>query len=526
MKTSSSFYVGEGFSRNQVILCVSFLFLLSIALYSNLFVSELIWDSGNVILDDPSVRDIKYLPSVLSEGLFEHIPSSGNNTTTMPYYRPLVKALHILEFSVFGESPLGYKIVNSVLNGLIVIFAFIYLLAITNNLKISFVAALLFAVNPVRVEAVAWVYSDSSLLLACFSFLTLYLFHREKHVFSLVIYGLALLSRETAVLIPAILLLQTWLFPSNSEKKRYIKIIPFVVVTGMYLVMRHAVVGSLPVTDIEMWTWFNTSAVILAKYLKVIFVPDAPVAMYGLKLYQSVTQEVLLAYATLFAAVSLGVYFFRDKKYLFWYAWFFIWISVSFNIGKISDYLMAEKALHLASFGPSVLLAIAASSGGRFFKHAAWVSILVLIPFHIISTYERTVFWKNTTVLLEKAIEFNNDFYMFHDTLADEYSNNKQYKKALLEYDEMKRINPERFATTYKYNNYGNLYYLNDMFDQAVTAWIKAIAIHPSKPEPYYNLWMVMKRLGKEQEAAEYYRQYMLVKAQASNGLSVESKHR
>lgn len=95
----------ESCSRRQTGWAVLFLATLSFSLYVSSLGNEFVWDGEEVFLQDPSIRDLHYLPGYFSEGFFAHIPSQGNTLAYLDYYRPAIKALHLLEFQLFGEDP-------------------------------------------------------------------------------------------------------------------------------------------------------------------------------------------------------------------------------------------------------------------------------------------------------------------------------------------------------------------------------------------------------------------------------------
>lgn len=85
-------------------------------------------------------------------------------------FQPLAWASHMLDFELFGSAPAGPHAVNVLLHAGASALLFLFLTGATGASGASFCAALLFALHPLRVESVAWVFERKDVLsvfLAC-----------------------------------------------------------------------------------------------------------------------------------------------------------------------------------------------------------------------------------------------------------------------------------------------------------------------------------------------------------------------
>ncbi|MCX6249309.1 MAG: glycosyltransferase family 39 protein [Bacteroidetes bacterium] len=161
-------------------------------------------DSFFVVQNAKFNKDPGNLTKVFHRGLFVE--------TQDVYYRPIFLVDMILEYQFFGTKPWGYHLTNILFN--ILAGCLLYLLFL--RLKIpeppALLLSLLFTIHPVLSQAVAWIPGRNDLLLMIFFLSTLifsidyYKNNRWQHfalqfLFSL----LAILTKETAIIIPAIL---------------------------------------------------------------------------------------------------------------------------------------------------------------------------------------------------------------------------------------------------------------------------------------------------------------------------------
>jgi len=149
------------------------------------------FDDYNVIVNYPTVHSW--------QALFER---AGGGV------RPLLKASYTLNWTS-GLEEFGFHLVNVALHALnAVLLFFIGRRLFEDHPNAAFVAALLFALHPAQTEAVTYISGRSSSLMASFYLGALLLYLRNSHwSLSALLFVLALATRETAVTLPAALLL-------------------------------------------------------------------------------------------------------------------------------------------------------------------------------------------------------------------------------------------------------------------------------------------------------------------------------
>src|SRR5262249_24931831 len=135
-----------------------------------------------------------------------------DTTGAFPSYRPVHLVWNQLNYSLFGMKPAGWHAAAILLH--LCVTDLVYLLIrrlIPQRPWLAWMTSLVFGVHPVHHEVVAWISGATDSLFAVFfllSFLT-YLNWRTQGrwidmAFSCVLYTLAMFSKETGIVLPAL----------------------------------------------------------------------------------------------------------------------------------------------------------------------------------------------------------------------------------------------------------------------------------------------------------------------------------
>lgn len=215
-------------------------------------------DDETSIVNNPNLR--RFSPRGLGRIFTESFFGGGT------YYRPLVTLSFLLDYQIAGLKPFFYYLTNLTLhlaNAVLLFFIFNILL---KKKYLGFAAALLFAVHPVQWEAVANI-AGRSILLCAFWQLAAFLLYityalrsrlhpRRKFYFaaSLLAFSLALLSKESAVVLPLLLAgYEYWMRRRHQRRivaaQAAARLAPFALVLAGYLLLRKF----LGITNVALW---------------------------------------------------------------------------------------------------------------------------------------------------------------------------------------------------------------------------------------------------------------------------------
>jgi hypothetical protein len=485
------------------------LFLVAIIVYSPSLKTNFVWDADVIYTKYSAVQDLGNLRNVFSTEVVTNEDNIGGSEVVagVHYYRPLTKAYFIIARAVFGVSPVGYKVASLLLHATAVILAFFLIVSISSQPAVAALAALLFAVNPIHSEAVVWTYSVSYLLVAVFSLATILLYRRRCLVLSLLTFTAALLSHEMGVLLMPILIIHKWLLEDSGTWKDYVSLAPYVILLIAFLILRASIVGGIPVSNVEPAIFLNTVVVIVQSFVRIFFWPDSAVTIYVQEEFSTISPELIASYLVCAGLMVLAYVFWkRDRQSLFWLLWFGAWISVSLNVGKLGEYLMAEKILYTASIGICALLARWA---GRLSVRRSQIAILSLLLFacvQVYQTWKRIPYWQDTSTYLVAALDHAPEFYLAHHALMDTYVKKQQYAQARHHAEQVVRLKP---TFTPGLNSLANLNYMAGDLHQAIAYWEKALSVDPNYALPYFNIGLSLRQLGKVDESMQYFQEYV-----------------
>ena len=162
------------------------------------------WDDNRYVTENPYLRSLDF-PNLWA--MFTRFYFAN--------YAPVVLLSFALDYRVWGLQPFGYHLTSLLLHGLNVALAYAVARRLLGSRTGALVAALVFAVHPLQVEAVVWVAGRKTLLCGSFALLALLCYMRSSKldgspkgrqllVASWLLLGLALLCKASVVGMPAV----------------------------------------------------------------------------------------------------------------------------------------------------------------------------------------------------------------------------------------------------------------------------------------------------------------------------------
>lgn len=372
-----------------------------LAVYSPVRDHEFVYDDvrfieGNPALDtlDP-VRFLVDPSTVDPTGGFEGI------------YRPLRTLSFAVQVAVFGRDPAGFLAVNALLHFLNALLVFGVIGRVVSDRVTPLLAAFFFAIHPVMVEGVAWATSHDNVLCGFFFLLAVRLYlgggdgpWRMTAVGAA--FSLALLAKETALMMPAVLAgyeltvgargatLRASIL--DAARRRWRSAVLFFVVACVYAFLRYEVLGDAS-GQRNVW-WEDsplrtrlTAVVALVIGLVRIAVPVIPRAFtfdYRLGMVRSIADWRFLVSAS----VSLGLVALAILGRRRWpltslaLAAYALLMLPTANLLIPINIFYADRFAYLAAIGP---LAWIAAVLVRFVRGAPRFSLPVLAAFVVTS---------------------------------------------------------------------------------------------------------------------------------------------
>jgi hypothetical protein len=238
-----------------------------------------------------------------------------------PYYRPLITVINRLDHTLGGGQPWVFHLTNLLLHVATVLVLLEFLLAINVSRGAAFIASAIFAVHPLPMDLFFVVTTRGEIMGLLFSLLALRLFAGKSTQITtasaFLAFVLALLSYESAVIVPVLVALVFW----RQERPRgdYKVLIAMALVLLFYLAVRQSVVGPISNASIQHIGKFFAVAFPRAIWMYAIlfFIP------YGYRYPREIFSMSPLwpLYIALLFTLAFWLFFRRKRNGLFWLGW-------------------------------------------------------------------------------------------------------------------------------------------------------------------------------------------------------------
>ena len=363
--------------------------------------------NGDFIHDDLLVLSHSFFGQPYFEGFYQ----AG-------LYRPLTQFSFGLNFLI-SSSPFGFHFVNVLLHILNSFLVFLFLKRFSSNNHFSFIAALLFLVLPIHVEAVTSIVGRAELLSFFFGILTLLLWSNSKYLLSAVTLFLAILSKETAIAIMPIVFLLNWHYRKNWRWLIY-----YSGSVGLYFILRVVVLGQYafqtkvefvfnPLAYSSFYERIFTVLKVLALYLQKIFVPfrlsadysydQIPIVVNLLSSPLSLTGLVILG--LMLWAIYLVLWRKRDSIWIWGLIFFFLPFLIISNLIFPTGTIMAERLMYFPSLGALMILVVFIEQLFKLSRRLGLAILLILLVVYGFITVSQNRVWTSREALLADSFK-------------------------------------------------------------------------------------------------------------------------
>jgi len=350
--------------------------LLAAALYLGTLRYGFVWDDLALILHNEFVRRLTDLPNWISMTVNQ--ASFGAFEGSL--YRPGVLVSMAVDFALWRDEPAGFHLTNVVLHSLMVWLVYRLVQTVSRRKDLAAVVALLFAVHPAHVEAVAWISARGDLWVSIWMVTATLIYHKSLRAqgrsqaglygAALAVMGIGLLFKEAAVTLPPLFLLLEVLGPKIGAPRAgpwwivLLRSLPFWAIGVGHLVFLSRPLqfynpGSL--TPQVLLARLPGSLETFARYVGLLLFPVTMRPFYDLPRPTSLLEPWPLAGAGLLVGVvALGVFWWRRlPEASFGLGWFLVTLAPYLDLLVISPRRMglADRYLYGASVG-FLLLAV------------------------------------------------------------------------------------------------------------------------------------------------------------------------
>ncbi|HAO93519.1 MAG: hypothetical protein A2X99_11290 [Deltaproteobacteria bacterium GWB2_55_19] len=494
-----------------VIIAVTF------AVYFGALSSGFFRDDFPQITENKWLTSARYIPVIFTSppwGYYEGDFVQGASN----YYRPMLHIVNMAIYAFAEKEPFGYHLVNVVLhilNAIMVYLAASVVLSSDREARpvladqgqgagalgaLPLAASLMFALNPVNVEAVTWVAAVMELFFTLLCLLSFYLYARSLssrsgamplYALSVFFYAVALISKETAIFLPLLIIVYDY-SASRLSLKSVARYMPYAMATGAFLIARSWIGGPLNVEHAMTPLQYVLSvAAIAGKYVGKLVFPFDLKLYYAFRPTDAITgllnHEVILA-LLLVALVLYSLHRTRDRGIVLCVFWILVPLSPAILLIKYiqGEWVFASRYLYMPSAWFAILFTLilksflgareTASRGpsGSLMKAVPVVIILPLLVFYSVDTVASIKTWKDELSYWKRAVEDAPKSATAHGSLGVAYAEAGFYGEAIREYEQSLALAPDAGGL---YMNIGVVYYNLREFDKALPMFQKAVGL-------------------------------------------------
>ena len=519
-------------------------------LFSNSLSKEFAWDD-KIILQKAIFTDWNNIGAILTTA---DTAAPVDNTS---YYRPLTYVTFLLDYHLWKLDPFWYTLENVLLHAIVTLLFYLLIAGAFGDNTLALFSSLLFAVHPAVTEPVNFISGGRNTMLCTALSLgsLLLLLHsgsgrRRRVIFSLILFFLALLSKEQAITLPLFLLAVTVLLTSGEFRANASSLAGIFTVTAIYLFLRSHILGSVASQfDITM-SYEKAGMVLLSlfEYFRIMLYPlnlnieymTEPLPLLSLKSAAAVGGMAALIYIAIrrnmpvplrISAIWLVLGFLPISniipipsapladRYIY-----FPMLGICLAVGYAVNYLYQKKQVPVLSVFLICIMMLGTLTHARNNvwenEESLWTDVVMKSPEKAVGYYNLGVIYKDKGDK-ERAIQQNlltlerdPDYFLAHINLGILYHSQGQIDRAIGKFKDAIKAKPD-FATSYY--NLALAYHSRGHLDKAIEQYKKAIALKADYAEAYNNMGSAFTSKGNIDEAIKHYESAIQFNPESAN---------
>jgi hypothetical protein len=471
---------------------ISWLMLLAVVLisYANVYQNEYVYDDEFLVQKNQNIRtwDGVTLSFLMS--------STGGAGMVDSFYRPLQGVLYTIVYQVHGLYPDGFHLLNVLLHALNAILIFTLAMRLGFSGPAALIGSLIWAVHPMHTEAVTYVSATADPLYATFMLAGLICaapeFSWGSVWLSILFFVGGLLSKETAIVFPAVMMVCVFLMNRRRWSIRpYLVTLPLWAVAIGYLVLRKTVLDFNNTFEIYTTANVYTESVLvrlatffatIPSYVSLIFWPtnlhmDRAFAVFTDWLYA----PVLLGIAWLLLGIFMIAWERKSSRPVWSFA--FLWFLAAHvpHMGVLLpvNSFFLEHWMYVPSIGFFIVASetlMTWTKSSRRVSVPATALVILLAALLSVLTFRQNQVWSTPISLYTHILKLNPNVARVHNNLAMAYSDLHEDRLAIEHYSkaiELSDVYPQT------HHNLGLLYLRNGQAQEAKLQFERALQLDP-----------------------------------------------
>ncbi|MFQ5465443.1 MAG: tetratricopeptide repeat protein [Thermodesulfobacteriota bacterium] len=502
---------------------VAIILLCSSAVYLNTLPGGFVYDDHFFIENNRWITSPRFIAEIFSTNMWGFSESAHSN-----YYRPLVHLILMAEHGLFGLTPWGYHLANLCLHALNSILVFFIASSLFSDAlerggggagggpgaafgagsrtAAAFAAALIFALHPVHVEAVAPASVIAELALALFYLAAFYLYMLSSrggastrgtvyYVLSIASFSAAVFTKETSLSLIAVLAAYDLIIcrapgPRALMGLKPLRYLPYAAAAVFYLAVRYHALGGM-IAPFKQYAYLSPAQYllnvfpVLLGYGRLLVWPAGLNAFHSFEPVYSIAEPKAFASVLFVSAAVALLLLLRSKRLLLFSAvWAVLSLAPALYLPGVGarGAVMAERYLYIPSMGFAVFVSFLlgyayarlpgkakAALVGAFFLGAASLAYL---------TVERNAVWRDDYSLWKDTVQKTSGSETVYLNYGSAAAKRGRSKEAIDAFTRALGVNPSSAAA---YLNLGSVYYGEKDFDRAALFLTRALALARDK---------------------------------------------
>ncbi len=475
------------------------IFLLTMLIYVFSLGNDFVfWDDPLLVTDNPIVY-----------GLSIQNIHAAFTTFDPDLYVPLTTISFQVNYAIAGLDPFIYHLTNLLLHAGSAILTGAVAFRLSRTKTVALIAALLFAVHPINVEAVAWVSSRKDLLSSFFFLLSLWSYLRfrdlsDKRWYGLSIVGflLGLLSKVSVLPLPFILILSDLYTKRSINKRSLLLTVPFFFLSILFgIVSVFGKMGGQQTMFAKMLLGmkaivFSLWHLVWPMQYSVVYPFTGDVSLMRMDILLPLLAVFILSVVTLIYRKKLPAVFFAWWWFLFLIAPSFLTAEKGRDVISVL-YLTSDRYVYLATIGiffAAALLLNHLRNNYQIFTIALVVILLFLAGW-------QALVWRNTETLLTHSLSLYPGVAIAHNNLGAYYDSIGKTDLAIAEYLAAAHSG---VGTSDAWFNLGVVALRQKQSADAIDAFTRAVELRPDYALAQLNLGALLLDAGQIQESVNH----------------------
>lgn len=501
---------------------IMIIFLVVTVVFINTVLMDFAWDDLQQIVYNPLLDDIRFT--------FFRLFKENLNYNMPVYFRPVFTYSLAFDTLLWGkQNPYGYHLTNVLLNTAVALLSYLTLKKCEMPENVAFIATLIFASHPAHCEVVANISARNELLSALFMLTSFLVYFSDwrltvlKKILSAMLFFVAILSKENAVLFPLLIIAYERLYKKKPFGSLAKNIFPFFVVICIYFLLRKLYLPLVFGFKDPLKVRLFTAVLAFLHHIKITFLPFNLKVFYEIVPIKSLDFHSIAKFLLAVVGMIMVIYFKRDKRIIFFLFWFFVILLPASNLLVIiRPSPIADRYSYLPSLGLIAIFVF--TSASLFFDKNSKLNIAgkvfytFVIVFLAISSMQRNWNWKDYPTFAKKMVEDAPNSAFAYNNLGISLSLAKDYAGAEEAFKKTLEIMPGHDGALY---GLGRVYFDQKRFKDAQKYFELVVASKPNFFDALYYLGETYRNLNMLKEAENTF--FSLIKINPSYDLAYNS---